>query len=153
MHFEIISQIQNEETFASGTGIRELPGCGKSMAMATGGNGKGWLRSDFVMARYGWLSYTGMRLPESAEKSSKSSASWIKTMSKQHTFAVCIHNTDYEVSLELRKLYEVIADPEAEKLDQIRVIDESGKDYLYPRNYFVIVDLPNSIEKQVLHAA
>ena len=59
----------------------------------------------------------------------------------------------YEVSLELRKLYEVLPDAEAEKLDQIRVIDESGEDYLFPKAFFVIVDLPNAIEKQILHAA
>ena len=74
-------------------------------------------------------------------------------MSKQHTFAICIHNEDYEVSLELRKLYEVLPDPEAEKLGQLRVIDESGEDYLYPKEFFVIVDLPNNVEEQILRAA
>ena len=73
-------------------------------------------------------------------------------MSK-HTFAICVNNENYEVSLELRKLYEVLPDTEAEKLDQIRVIDESGEDYLFPKAFFVVVDLPNAIEKQILHAA
>ncbi len=50
----------------------------------------------------------------------------------KHEFAICIDNHDYEVSLEIRKLYEVIADPDAEKHNQIRVIDESVEDYLYP---------------------
>ena len=73
-------------------------------------------------------------------------------MSK-HTFAICIQNEAYAASLEIRKLYQVLPDSEAEKLDQIRVIDESGEDYLYPRAFFVIVDLPNTIEKQILRAA
>lgn len=50
-------------------------------------------------------------------------------MSK-HEFAICINNRGYEVSLEPRKLYEVLADTDAEKHNQIRVIDESGEDYL-----------------------
>jgi hypothetical protein len=73
-------------------------------------------------------------------------------MSK-HTFAICIDNEDYEVSLELRKLYEILPDPDAEKHNQIRVIDESGEDYLYPQEFFVIIDLPETIEQQIIRAA
>jgi uncharacterized protein YnzC (UPF0291/DUF896 family) len=54
-------------------------------------------------------------------------------------FVVCVKNKDYAASLELRKLYEVISDETAAKLRQIRVIDESGEDYLYPEEYFVTV--------------
>jgi len=50
----------------------------------------------------------------------------------KHQFAICINNRGYEVSLERRKLYEILADADAEKHQQIRVIDESGEDYLYP---------------------
>ena len=49
-----------------------------------------------------------------------------------HTFAICIKNEDYEASLELRKLYEVLPDPKGEQLGMVRVVDESGEDYLYP---------------------
>ena len=73
-------------------------------------------------------------------------------MSK-HTFAICIDNEDYEVSLELRKLYETLPDPDAEKHNQIRVIDESGEDYLYPKEFFVVIDLPEAIEQQIIQAA
>ncbi len=73
-------------------------------------------------------------------------------MSK-HKFAICINNEDYEVSLELRKLYETIRDPDAEKHNQIRVIDESGEDYLYPQEFFVAIDLPKAIEQQIIQAA
>lgn len=56
----------------------------------------------------------------------------------EHTrFAVCIKNSGYAASLELRKLYEVIEDSDAEKDDMIRVVDESGEDYLYPADRFV----------------
>jgi hypothetical protein len=57
-------------------------------------------------------------------------------------FAICVDNADYPASLELRKIYRVIPDPEAAQDGDLRVIDESGEDYLYPADYFVIVDFP-----------
>jgi len=53
----------------------------------------------------------------------------------------------------LRKLYQVVSDETAAKLHQIRVIDESGEDYLYPEEYFVAVELPQAAEKAVRRAA
>lgn len=73
-------------------------------------------------------------------------------MSK-HTFAICIKNEDHEVSLELRKLYEVLPDTKAEALDMVRVVDESGEDYLYPKAFFIPLSLPEMVEEQVLLAA
>ena len=64
-------------------------------------------------------------------------------------FVVCVKNKQYGASLELRKLYQVVPDDGAAKHHQIRVIDESGEDYLYPEGYFVVVDLPQSAEKAV----
>ena len=68
-------------------------------------------------------------------------------------FAVCVKNKEYGASLELRKLYQVLPDDNAARHRQLRVIDESGEDYLYPENYFVPVELPQSAEKAVLRAA
>ena len=68
-------------------------------------------------------------------------------------FVVCVKNKDYAASLELRKLYQVVADRVAGKLHQIRIIDESGEDYLYPEDYFVPVRLPEAAEKAVRKAA
>jgi hypothetical protein len=68
-------------------------------------------------------------------------------------FVICISNSGYEASLELRKLYEVVSDSIAEKHGQIRIIDESGEDYLYPPSLFVRVDLPAAVANQVEHAA
>lgn len=71
----------------------------------------------------------------------------------EHTkFAVCINNVGYAASLEVRKLYEVIEDGEAEKDDMIRIIDESGEDYLYAADRFVLAPLPASVEQAVLRA-
>ena len=66
-----------------------------------------------------------------------------------HHYAICMKNDGSDVSLELRKLYEVVPDFEADKIGQIRVVDESGEDYLYPKDFFLAVPLPESIEKLV----
>jgi hypothetical protein len=67
-------------------------------------------------------------------------------------FAICVKNKGYGASLELRKVYQVVADETAPKLHQLRVVDESGEDYLYPQDYFVPVQLPHSAEKAVRRA-
>ena len=66
---------------------------------------------------------------------------------------ICLDNSGYEASLERRKIYIAVPDAKAEKLGQLRIIDESGDDYLYPAKRFVAADLPQSIRKAVLHAA
>lgn len=68
-------------------------------------------------------------------------------------FAVCINNTDYPASLELHKIYRVMRDEDAASDGDLRVIDESGQDYLYPAEYFVFVELPKSVTKSLLQAA
>jgi hypothetical protein len=70
-------------------------------------------------------------------------------MAKQNHFAVCIRNQEYEASLELRKIYEVIEDPEAEKHQMLRVVDEEGEDYLYPAAWFLPIELPQNIEQAI----
>lgn len=65
---------------------------------------------------------------------------------KKH-FAVCIDNTDYEASLIVRKIYEVLPDEEAAKDEMLRVVDESGEDYLYHRSQFILVDFPADVEQ------
>ena len=66
---------------------------------------------------------------------------------------ICVDNSGYEVSLERRKIYVSIPDSKAESLGHIRVIDESGEDYLYPKKSFVAVAFPQPIRRAVLHAA
>jgi hypothetical protein len=68
-------------------------------------------------------------------------------------FAVCIDNSEYPASLELHKVYQVLPDEDAAIDGDIRVIDESGEDYLYPAEYFILVKLPQSIEQAFLQAA
>ena len=68
-------------------------------------------------------------------------------------FVVCVNNKDYLASLELHKIYRVLPDDDAAIDGDIRVIDESGEDYLYPAEYFVFVELPQAVEKSLLRAA
>lgn len=76
----------------------------------------------------------------------------ISTTHPNRRLVICICNEGYDVSLERRKLYEAIEDPEATDTGQIRVIDESGEDYLFPKEYFVAVDLPATTVQAVLEA-
>jgi len=64
-------------------------------------------------------------------------------------FMVCVDNRGYESSLEIRKLYEVLIDRVVEKHHQVRVIDESGKDYLYPEKFFAPVRLPHVTKEKL----
>jgi len=67
-------------------------------------------------------------------------------------FVVCLKNKGYEVSLEPRKIYQVLPDADAAKHGQLRVVDESGEDYLYPEGYFAAIELPQPVRKAVLTA-
>jgi hypothetical protein len=73
-----------------------------------------------------------------------------KTPSKQ--LVVCLDNEGYAASLERRKIYVTLPDPKAEKNGLLRIIDESGEDYLYPKASFRAITLPEALKKAVLAA-
>ena len=66
---------------------------------------------------------------------------------KNEGFAVCLRNAGYSASLEIRKLYPVLHDAKAEANDLIRVIDESGGDYVYPARLFQKLRLPGDVQR------
>ena len=68
-------------------------------------------------------------------------------------FAVCVSNGGYPASLEARKLYQVLPDKAAEELDHLRVIDETGDDYLYPRELFREIEIPAAVEEELRRAS
>ncbi len=78
-----------------------------------------------------------MRQAESERKNSRSSTS-------SNRFVVCVDNAGYPASLELRKVYVRLDDPGAQKHGYVRVIDESGEDYLYPSELFVPINVPKA---------
>jgi len=67
-------------------------------------------------------------------------------------FVVCINNVDYPTSLELHKIYRVLVDKDAAREGDIRIIDESGDDYLYPSSYFVPIQVPQTVEESLRRA-
>lgn len=128
------------------------------------------------MVRFARRSYTGTKHMASARKKSSSKSRSVsgkrvssrpatgKTARSRQTstaaktathqeYVVCVRNDDYPASLELRKLYRVIDDDFAGKHGMVRVVDESGEDYLYPNDFFVQVDLPAAIQKTLARIA
>jgi hypothetical protein len=76
-----------------------------------------------------------------------------KSSISKRQFVVCVKNEGYEVSLERRKIYVCIEDVEARTHKLLRVIDESGEDYLFPEKMFIPIELPQPIRRAVLTAA
>ena len=73
--------------------------------------------------------------------------------SRATQFAVCVDNRGYPASLELHKIYRIIPDDEAAADGDIRVVDESGEDYLYSADRFVEIEPPQTVRRSLLHAA
>jgi hypothetical protein len=73
-------------------------------------------------------------------------------MTRNKKFAVCVDNKEYEASLIPRKIYEIIPDKQAQQDDLVRIIDESGEDYLYHVNHFVFIELPKEVERVLIAA-
>jgi len=64
---------------------------------------------------------------------------------RKRRFVVCVRNTGYPASLEVRKIYTSLRDRSAEAHGMLRVVDESGEDYLYPAKFFIAVQLPQPL--------
>jgi hypothetical protein len=75
------------------------------------------------------------------------------THDNQTELAVCVRNDGYAASLEVRKIYRVLPDSGAAAAHLLRVIDESGEDYLYPEDYFIMLDLPATLRDTLLAVA
>jgi hypothetical protein len=68
-------------------------------------------------------------------------------------FVVCIRNSNYKASLEVGKIYRVLPDAKGEEHRLLRIIDESGEDYLYPKKYFVPIEVPEPVERILIAAS
>ena len=62
-------------------------------------------------------------------------------------FAICIRNDDHPASLEVRKVYKVFSEADAAERNLLRVVDESGEDYLYPADFFIPIELPQAAKE------
>ena len=76
-----------------------------------------------------------------------------KSKPPEPVFAVCINNREYPTSLELHKIYRVLPDQNAANEGDIRVVDESGEDYLYCASDFVVIELPAEVRVALLQAS
>ena len=79
-------------------------------------------------------------------------AAAIRTSKQRARYAVCIDDGAYPVDLERWKIYRVLPDPDAARHRMIRVVDESGEDYLYPERYFTLVTLPPTLRRRFRHS-
>ncbi len=70
--------------------------------------------------------------------------------SQTKPFALCLDNRDYEASLIAGKVYRILPDPAAAREDLVRIVDESGEDYLYHKDHFAFVDFPPAVRKKIL---
>ena len=98
-----------------------------------------------------------MKRMELVEKKSNVNDIWTKIMKKENSritlFVMCVDNSEYPASLELHKMYQALPDEDAALDGDLRIIDESGEDYLYPAEWFVFVELPEEAEQSLLQAA
>jgi hypothetical protein len=74
----------------------------------------------------------------------------MKAENTKSRFALCINNSGYPDDLKVRTVYQVLPDESAAKSNYIRVVDETGEDYLYPATKFVLIDLPPEAAKALM---
>jgi hypothetical protein len=103
------------------------------------------------MAEFAAPNCTGMKRTASAERNSDESAMLTRKIKPRKyagtRFAVCMNNKDYPVALERHKVYRVLPDADAAQDGDLRIVDESGEDYLYPAENFLVIELPLRTER------
>ena len=97
-------------------------------------------------------------MKHTASEKKRSSANSTSTRSprpvvRRHRFVVCVRNDGYEASLERNKIYRVVTDHDAERDGDLRIVDESGEDYLFAANRFVAIDVPAPVRASLLRVA
>jgi hypothetical protein len=150
--FEVIGDIEQVETIAAGPSVkvraflRKVYGRGrwrKRKGMATVRLPNGNLRR----VELHWYEAHGIGKRDVKIKTDLPG----QIMKRQTTtFALCLKNTGNEASLILGKVYRVVPDARAAKDDLVRIIDESGEDYLFHKKQFVLVDFPQAVRKKIL---
>ena len=77
----------------------------------------------------------------------------MKSTKSTTRFVICVNNSEYPASLELFKIYRIIPDKEAQADGDMRVVDESGEDYLFPADYFIPINLPRTVVRALNKSA
>ncbi len=152
MNFKIVGDITDIETIVAGTSVRELPRLRKLYGKGRWRKLKGValvrLHSGRIRkAELHWYEAHGMAKKKSSANDTSTSR---KKLRPEPIFVVCVNNSEYPASLELHKIYCVLADTDAEQEGDLRIIDESGEDYLYPTEWFIPVDVPSKLKTSLL---
>ena len=108
------------------------------------------------MVESGKPSFIGTKRTAWARGSSSESGIWTESVKEKIAnirFAVCVNNDGYPASLELHKIYRVMPDEGVTADGDLRIVDESGEDYIYPSERFVLLELPPAGEKSLLQSA
>jgi hypothetical protein len=151
--FEVIGGIDNVQKIAVNTSIRDVARLRKLYGKGRWRKLKGFPKSGCRAETFETLNCTGMKRTVSANEKSDWNATSIEHMkkrSRKERFVICIDNSDYPASLELHKVYTVLPDEKAAEDDFIRVVDESGEDYLYSAKRFVPVELPQQVQQAIM---
>jgi hypothetical protein len=143
--FDFAGRLVSVETIAVGRKVRELPRLQKACGPGRWRKRTGLIESDYKMAASEPRKSTGTKRTASVARSTRSSGS---SRDARGRHVVCVSNVGYAASLEVRKIYTTIRDPAAKKLGFVRVIDESGEDYLYPRAQFSEITLPRGLRRR-----
>lgn len=153
MDFEIVSDLTQVETIAIGSGIREL----RRLRRLYGAGRWRKMKGVASIGTVGCASQncTGMKHTVSARKSSNVSATSTRSRKRvaERQFAVCVNNAGYEASLERNKIYVIVPDTDAKRDGDIRVVDESGEDYLFAADRFVAIDVPAAVQASLMKAS
>lgn len=145
MYFEIIGKITEIETIAIGQRVREIARLREQFGRGRWRKLKGTARVRLKNGRIPQGRVTLVRVSRNWEEKIENQAVFglnvmrSKIKNPERRFVVCIHNEGCE-DLELRKIYQVLTDQTPAKDGYIRVIDESGEDYLYPADNFLPID-------------
>lgn len=156
MEFEVLGDLADVETIATGRGICELSRLRRLYGQGRWRKMKGVAESGLGTAGSDLLNYTGMKHMASAKKSSSvrgTSTRSRKSVAPGRQFMVCVDNAGYEASLERNKIYVVIPDQAAETDGDVRVVDESGEDYLFSADRFVAIDVPAAVKASLESAS
>ena len=152
MYFRLLGRITNVEIIAVGSAIREIERLRRHYGRARWRKRKGIAKIELMdgsvrLAEVHWYEAGAL-----ADANSSSSGTWTNMASAKRQLVLCLRSKGYEVSLERRKIYQVLPDRDAASHGQLRVIDESGEDYLYPAAFFAPLKLPRTLRRRVLAA-
>jgi hypothetical protein len=155
MDFELVGDITDVETIAAGHGIRDLARLRRLYGKGYWRKMKGSARIRLRNGRIRLAELPGMKHTASAKKSSSARGTSTKRRKSgpARRFVVCVRNDGYEASLERNKIYTVLPDADAERDGDLRIIDESGEDYLFAADRFVAIEVPAAVRTSILKAA